>query len=246
MHPLDVSPSSLTDPSSCVGSFVPQAVAVGANQFDWLIGDAFLRSVYTIYDFGDFDSSGNMGNPYVKLLSLVDPNKASVEFHQARGGTANGGITYNAANVTGDASTTVQISQELTNTLDKIGTYVPIMLAIMGLNALVIILLLVAAAVYFFRRRSGRSKRRNVGRQSPRPFARRTTTFDMPPITEPHSYEPVSMALTEDTFVHPSPAFSKPGTYQPVSMAISEDTVFAPPSPAFSQKSPMMRPNSIA
>ncbi|KAJ3525367.1 hypothetical protein NM688_g8411 [Phlebia brevispora] len=32
IHPLDVSPASVSDPNTCVGSFIPQAVAVGAGQ----------------------------------------------------------------------------------------------------------------------------------------------------------------------------------------------------------------------
>ena len=66
---------------------------------DWLIGDNVMRSFYTVYDFGDFDSSGKMGNPYMQILPLVDPNQASKEFHKVRGGSASGTITYNAQNV---------------------------------------------------------------------------------------------------------------------------------------------------
>ena len=51
---------------------------------DWLIGDNEMRSLYTVYDFGDFDDSGEMGDPFMQLLSLVDPNEASKEFHSAR------------------------------------------------------------------------------------------------------------------------------------------------------------------
>ena len=88
-----------------------------------------------------------MGNPYIKLLSIVDPNKASIEFHKVRGGTASANITFNAANstATGGESTSVKISDDLANTLNKMGTYIPVMLAIMALNALVILILLVSA-----------------------------------------------------------------------------------------------------
>ncbi|CAL1700518.1 unnamed protein product [Somion occarium] len=216
IHPLDMTPNSLTDPSTCVGSFIPQSVSVGANSFDWLIGDSVLRSIYSIYDFGDFDSSGVMGNPYMKFLSLVDPNEASKEFHQLRGGTSNGNITFNAANSTlsGGESTSVKISDDLVNTLDKISTYIPAMLAIMALNALVIILLLVAAVVYMVRRRSRKSKTRKVVGRALTPMPprmSRMSDYDMPAVGGDHVYQPVSMALTEDTFVPPSPAFSKPG-----------------------------------
>ncbi|KAI0650674.1 acid protease [Trametes meyenii] len=215
IHPLDVTPISLSDQTMCVGSFVPQTVSVGAGQFDWLIGDNVMRSLYTVYDFGDFDNSGKMGDPYMQLLALVDPNKGSQEFHKVRGGTASSNITYNAQNVssaTGAASgSTVQLSDNLASTLDKLNSYIPAMLAVMALNALVILLLIVAGIVYLCRRRGGRARaRRQPGRASPMPL-QRTSSFGMPAVGEPHVYQPVSMALTEDTFVPPSPAFSKPG-----------------------------------
>ncbi|KAK7695439.1 hypothetical protein QCA50_000075 [Cerrena zonata] len=215
IHPLDVAPASLSDPSTCVGSFIPSSVSVGANSFDWLIGDSVLRSLYSIYDFGDFDSSGNVGNPYIKFLSIVDPNEASVEFHKVRGGSSSGNITFNAANSTdtGSESTSVKISEDLANTLNKMGTYIPVLLAIMALNALVILILLVSALVYVLRRRGKKSRTRKVvGRTlTPMPMPNRMSDYDLPPVSGDHVYQPVSMALTEDTFVPPSPAFSRPG-----------------------------------
>ncbi|EMD40676.1 hypothetical protein CERSUDRAFT_43711, partial [Gelatoporia subvermispora B] len=209
IHPLDVTPTSLSDPNSCVGSFIPQAVTVGAGDFDWLVGDNVLRSVYAIYDFGDFDSNMYMGDPYVKLLSLVDPDKASEEFHQIRGGAPNTNITYNAANTTSSSgSTVISVSDELADTLNKIGTYFPAILAIMALNALVLLVLAGAAITYLCRRRTKAARKRQTpGRSSPMPM-NPTSSYGLP---SGHAYQPVSMALTEDTFVPPSPAFSKPG-----------------------------------
>ncbi|OSD04314.1 acid protease [Trametes coccinea BRFM310] len=227
IHPLDVTPANLADSTMCVGSFVPQTVSVAGGQFDWLIGDNVMRSVYTVYDFGDFDSSGNMGNPFMQLLALVDPNQASQEFHKARGGTPSGNITYNAQNVsssTGAASSSpsssgssVTLSAELADTLNKLQGYFPAMLAVMALNALVLLVLAGAAITYLCRRRGKARARRNPGRASPLPL-QRTSSFGEMGLAmgggdngEPHVYQPVSMALTEDTFVPPSPAFSKPG-----------------------------------
>ncbi|KAH8999035.1 acid protease [Lactarius akahatsu] len=199
------------DPGTCVGSFISQdmsAVAPAADNFDMILGDNVLRSVYSVYDFGDFDASGNMGAPYVKLLSIVDPNQASKDFAAARGTVARTNITYNAANSTiATSGTTVSLSDDITNTLKKINTYFPIMLAILGLNAVVILLLAIAAFIYLFRRRN-------------RPLqlaAMSTDTFAPPPEslqsgTSRHNYQPVSMALTDDTFVPPSPAFHQDGS----------------------------------
>lgn len=192
---------------------------------DWLVGDNVLRSIYSIYDFGDFDSSGTVGNPYVKLLSLVDPNKASAEFHQLRGGVAATNITYNAANsTTGQVSggiTTVSLSDDMVKTINNLGTYVPALLAIMAVNALAVLLVVVATFVYMCRRRSKVRARKTPGRMSPMPM-NPTSSFSMPsPLPgEQHTYQPVSMALTDDTFVPPSPAFQKEGTkLRPMSVA---------------------------
>ncbi|KAI0719487.1 aspartic peptidase domain-containing protein [Cerioporus squamosus] len=201
IHPLDVTPVSLSDDSMCVGSFLPQTVSVGAGQFDWLIGDNVMRSFYTVYDFGDFDASGKMGNPYMQILPLVDPNEASTEFHKLRGGSASSNITYNAQNVSSAASSSsgsnsVDVSSELTDTLNKLQTYIPAILAIMALNALVILVLAVAGIVYMCRRRTPH-------KLVWMPMGRGGDALG--------AYQPVSMALTEDTFVPPTPAFSKPG-----------------------------------
>ena len=183
-----------------------------------ILGDNFLRSVYSVYDFGDFDGSGNMGTPHVKLLSIVNPDQASEEFAAERGTVARTNITYNAANSTEAASTTVSLSANLTNTLNKINTYFPIMLAILGLNAVVILLLAIAAFIYLFRRRRNAPSARN--RRNARPLQLATMSTDtfaspsesLPRSTSHHSYQPVSMALTDDTFVPPSPAFHQDGS----------------------------------
>jgi saccharopepsin len=191
---------------------------------DIIIGDNILRSVYSVYDFGDFDASGNMGNPYLKFLSLVDPNAASEEFAAARGSVAHTNISYSPVNAAAASSssgrTTVSLSDTITDTLNKINTYFPIMLAILGLNALVILLLVTVAFIYLYRRRSASSarNRRTARRLTPMPLgAMSTDTFTPPPhesmqrLSSPHDYEPVSMALTDDTFVPPSPAFRHSG-----------------------------------
>jgi len=216
MHPLDIVPKSTTNPGSCVGSFVAQDVsAIAANTFDLIIGDNVLRSVYSVYDYGDFDASGNMGDPHVQLLSVVDPNAASKDFAAARGTVARTNITYNAANspAASGGRTTVSLSDNITNTLNRINTYLPIMLAIVALNALVILLLVIAAFVYLFRRR-GVLKRKNARRLTP--VALEAVSTDTLGLSSRRSlqyrsqhpdYEPVSMALTDDTFVPPSPPF---------------------------------------
>ncbi|KAG8746324.1 hypothetical protein FRC10_005313 [Ceratobasidium sp. 414] len=91
IHPLDMSIPQVYTKSSgeqvtyCVNTFV--SLDLGLTPFDFLFGDSFLRNVYAVYDFGDFDASGNMGKPYVKLLALTDPTAASASFKKNRAAT---------------------------------------------------------------------------------------------------------------------------------------------------------------
>ncbi|KAE9410507.1 acid protease [Gymnopus androsaceus JB14] len=258
LHPLDINIQNPSDTSQCLGTFVPSSF--DGDGFDWLLGDNVLRALYSVYDFGEFNSNGEMINPFLKLLSLVDPDEASEDFVKARGGTAQSGITYNESNATADAAsvTSVDLSTEVAETLAKIGTYFPAILAIVALNALVLLALAIIAIVWLCKR-TKKSKRQRIldartrtpmGRMSPMPLNARDSSA-----TEPHTYEPISMALTEDTmFVPPSPAFRKfngsikggKGMDRPSSLATlpsqrdfpsqdmgSEDALFGPPSPGF-------------
>ncbi|KAG6821281.1 hypothetical protein H0H93_002391 [Arthromyces matolae] len=200
VHPLDVAPSGLSTNGACVGSFVPQTVSVGAGQFDWLVGDNFLRSVYSIYDFGDFDQSGNMGNPYMKLLSLVDPDQASIEFTSARGGTAKTNITYQGLDGAA-VMPSFSISADTTSALERIAQWLPAMLAIVALNALVAIIILISGLVYWCRRRrTSKNQRRGGGRLSPMPLNPRHSYIagsGLPAPNSSHVYEAISTAGEE-------------------------------------------------
>jgi saccharopepsin len=183
---------------------------------DFLMGDNFLRSVYSVYDFGDFDASGNMGNPYMKFLSLVDPNEASLEFHQLRGGTPNKNITY-----TGLSGAALSLGSSLSDdSLGMIIKFVPPLLALVAFNSLVLIICCIVWLVSFIRKRRVRAIPRLPHSRTLRSMHMNDTNSyiagDDP--TTPssssrlHAYEPVSMALSEDTFVPPSPAFYSDGS----------------------------------
>ena len=40
--------ASLSNANQCIGTFIPQTLAVGSGEFDILAGDVFLRNVYTL------------------------------------------------------------------------------------------------------------------------------------------------------------------------------------------------------
>ncbi|KAF8706137.1 Acid protease, partial [Rhizoctonia solani] len=90
IHPLDLTiPGKFTingtEQTLCYNAF--QFLTINDLPFDFLLGDSFLRNVYAVYDFGDFDASGNMGKPYIKLLPLTDPVAASASFKKNRAAT---------------------------------------------------------------------------------------------------------------------------------------------------------------
>ncbi|KAF7301671.1 Acid protease [Mycena indigotica] len=240
LHPLDVSPVSIVNNSLCVGSFVPQAVTVGTGEFDWLIGDNVLRSFYSLYDFGDFDASKRMADPYVKLLDLVDPIKASKDFHAARGGNGATNITYNVANSTANTASSVSVSSDVNDTLNKIVMFLPAMLGIMALNAAVLIALIIFGIVFMCRkqRKTKATSRKIRGRSTPLQIDPRNS-YVAGADPQPHAYAPVSMAVTEDLegarpmSAHARDSFAGVPLMDraPVSMAISEDEMFIPPSP---------------
>ena len=149
-----------------------------------------------------------MGNPYVQMLSLIDPNQASVEFHNVRGGTPNTNITYSVSN-SETGSTTVTLSTDVATTIENLTKYLPAVLGIMALNALVLILLIVVGIILLCKRRKNTRIRKMPGRLN-------TTPMGNPP-----------------GLGNSGPSGQLPHTYQPVSMALTEDTLFAPPPPGF-------------
>ncbi|KAG8748956.1 hypothetical protein FRC14_001801, partial [Serendipita sp. 396] len=138
IHPLDIVTPSLSDPSVCIGSFIPYRIAVGSTEFDWIFGANVLRSVYAVYDFGDFDSNNVMGNPYVQLLSVVDIEQAASDFQSSRGGTVN------IDNGNGVASASVSV-MTTSQKMDKLLDLIPMMFAVLGANALILLTLLIIA-----------------------------------------------------------------------------------------------------
>ncbi|KAF9004739.1 hypothetical protein BDQ17DRAFT_1354592 [Cyathus striatus] len=55
-----------------------------SKDFDIMLGDDFLRNVYSIYDFGDNQSNGTSGEPYMQLLAKTNFDKAKDQFVSIR------------------------------------------------------------------------------------------------------------------------------------------------------------------
>ena len=212
---------------------------------DWLIGDNVLRGIYSVYDFGDFDSKGNMGNPFVKLLPLIDPNEASGDFARIRGSQPRTNITYNVASTQVIGAASGGVTSE--TTLDRLNTLIPIMLGVMGLNAVILLALVILAIVYICRKKRSRAARRAR--------AQGAMTMSMSSMNNAetaghtHQYEPV---VNDEQQIPHSPSVyslrsaystSRPQSSRPVSNAypqslggvsgITKDDPFKTPPPSF-------------
>ena len=156
-----------------------------------------------------------MGNPYVKLLSLTEPNEASAEFVSVRGGTARTNITYNVANAgSSSGSTTVSVSSSVADKLSDLVDYIPAVLAIMALNAIALLVIAVVGVVFMCKRRRRKNSKKDrsllLDNRVPTPFPGSSNQGG----SSEHEYERVS-------------------THVPSNEQGPEDAPFAPPAPAF-------------
>jgi hypothetical protein len=111
--------------------------------------------MYTVYDFGDFDSSGKMGDPYVKILPLTNATAASITFHEARGGSPNLTISASGVDLAGNTVGTTN-TDRIGENVDRLLGYLPALMGIMAFNSLVLLGLVGCVVFYFLRRRKGK------------------------------------------------------------------------------------------
>jgi len=101
VHPLDVVSADLDLGSYCAGSFQPITTAFSMfGNYDMILGMSFLRSVYTLFDYGNYvdDTSNDRGDPYVQFLSVINATGAHAGFVKTR---------LNGTDTTGSASETL-------------------------------------------------------------------------------------------------------------------------------------------
>ncbi|KAG8776142.1 hypothetical protein FRC12_001077 [Ceratobasidium sp. 428] len=91
VHPLDLTTvetfSKGTNMTVCLSAFEPYSGAAGGGVLDLILGDAFLRNAYTVFNYGNLVNgffSSPIGNPHVKILPLTDPKAASADFKKSR------------------------------------------------------------------------------------------------------------------------------------------------------------------
>ncbi|KAJ3554113.1 hypothetical protein NM688_g3271 [Phlebia brevispora] len=79
MHPIDainICDANVTSGALlCCGTFSYNS----PDGVDFILGDAFLRNVYSLYDYGNWATVGTT-DPYMQILSITDPDEAWLEF----------------------------------------------------------------------------------------------------------------------------------------------------------------------
>lgn len=96
IHPLDMSidPSTVKlsglktadGQNACIGAFQPFTYDRGESpNYDMVLGMAFMRNVYSLFDYGDFiENSSKVSSPYVQLFSITDMAEAHSDFVTVR------------------------------------------------------------------------------------------------------------------------------------------------------------------
>ncbi|KZV74787.1 acid protease [Peniophora sp. CONT] len=83
---MDFGPSD-TNYTFCIPAFNASQASDGLP-VDLLLGDSFLRNVYTVFDYGSFTDDGDViKSPSVKLLSLLSPDDSYSQYLSYRGKT---------------------------------------------------------------------------------------------------------------------------------------------------------------
>ncbi|KDQ05976.1 hypothetical protein BOTBODRAFT_60803 [Botryobasidium botryosum FD-172 SS1] len=182
IHPLDLTlPHArplFSFPNATYCSFQVISTADGENLLDYLLGDVFLRNVYSVFDFGDTDpQTGKNGDPYIKLLSITDEATMIADFHASRNQSLAalpplGNLTAvaaadkkanpsgaslasaDAAGGNGSSDSSVGVN------VNKLVGWAPAMLGLLGFNALALFALVVIGVALL---RRGKGETGSVG-----------------------------------------------------------------------------------
>ncbi|EMD39148.1 hypothetical protein CERSUDRAFT_93190 [Gelatoporia subvermispora B] len=107
IHPLDITvPTVLYNETVCVNTFRATTLPVN-DQFDMVLGDAFLKNVYASFNYGGLPTNFS-AIPYVQLLPTTNLTTAFDEFQEVRSQAL-------AALTTGNSSTDTTTSSSQPN-----------------------------------------------------------------------------------------------------------------------------------
>ncbi|CAE6456987.1 unnamed protein product [Rhizoctonia solani] len=186
VNPLDLTEVQVDDFGTgqnltfCSSAYSPSSYDGADN--DIILGDAFLRNVYAVYNYGDFvkTASGlSTFSPFIQLLPLTNAAAAREEFREARTKTLQGlppqldvktvndptpkpvknatPSNTGAANVNAalSASSSASVSQEYdtSNSLKTLASLAPIALGLLGASVGLLLILIAIAGFALVRTR---------------------------------------------------------------------------------------------
>ncbi|GBE87459.1 acid protease [Sparassis crispa] len=161
IHPIDLTiPESGTSVSNAICSAAMYSLPNSPGMF--LLGDTFLRNVYTLHNFNNYSQVGDP-LPYTQLLSVTDANAAAIQFPSlniARLEAFNTSDSSSSATVSGDlAEASSTPSPSSTPNLSELTRNTYIIMGLLG-GAL---LLLIAIAIISIRNHNQTRGYRRVG-----------------------------------------------------------------------------------
>ncbi|KAJ3557413.1 hypothetical protein NM688_g1478 [Phlebia brevispora] len=78
INPIDMTRLiSVGNETSCITTFAPKDLT--SQGIDFVLGDAFLRNVYTLFNYGNWTDEGS-DRPYVQLLSTTNQSEAWAQY----------------------------------------------------------------------------------------------------------------------------------------------------------------------
>ncbi|KAJ7659157.1 aspartic peptidase domain-containing protein [Mycena polygramma] len=180
-HPLDLSKISYAmgslNVSTCESMWGPNS---GDELEDIILGDSFMRNVYSIFNFGNSVSNSSTGNASIQLLSLTDPATAATDVATVRMAQLAAGPSLPMGAIHGQSATSNTRVQHSsggslaaaaldTTTSDsgddsQVKKYAPIVIGLLGGNLLVT-LFVVVIGVALCVKRGGKAVSRSRSRK---------------------------------------------------------------------------------
>jgi len=180
IHPMDlirVDSSEDNSTAVCINTIVYNSPNTAGQ--DFIFGDAFLRNVYVLFDFGNF-TNPSAAAPFVQLLSTTDPATASQQFDVQQPqkvqqwidlmispNNSSSSSSKNGSTSTGDSTSG---NGALSDSSDDQSTLLRNTYIIMGLLGGVIVLLGAIAVMQVMGSRSGAGKGRYKEVPSGKPY----------------------------------------------------------------------------
>lgn len=183
IHPLDLTEITTFLTSDNKKTVVCTSIPYITNSFigqgfDASLGDAFLRNVYSLFDYGDFEDpeKNDVKNAYIQLLPLENPKDSLVDFNDSRkkalARSAPEATFEQIRQTLGSAASStdglaspdrVQAdgpgSTDGGDSADQMGWFGPVVVGLLGGNVLVGVVLCVLALVMCARKRASTGRR---------------------------------------------------------------------------------------